>query len=337
MFGDEHFGEPGPAFAQGGGDPREMGWNEQWGPRDWGHRHKHHHRKHGWGRGFGPGFGPGRFGPWQFDPEFGPGEFGGFGYGYGPGFGPGPLFGKALWHMARRFGFGPGGFGPGGPGGPGGFGGPGGLGFGPRMFGRGNLKYVLLDLLQEQPKHGYELIKVIEERTGGFYSPSAGAIYPTLQLLEDRGWVTTQEAEGKKVYAITDAGRQALKEHQQQPESFGGPRGGWGWGEHGHERGHERGHGRERGGPFGRWQMPPELDALRRESFEVARLMRNAVFASNGDPQRLAQLRAIVERAHGELNEYLAQSQSAASGAAGQAGTPGEGPTSTGSNPVENA
>ena len=310
MFGDEHFGEPGPAFAHGGGDPREMGWGGPWGPREWGHRHRHHH-KHGWGPGFGPGFGPGGFG---------------FGYGYGPGYGPGPLFGKALWHMARRFGFGPGGFGPGGPGGPGGFGGP----FGPRMFGRGNLKYVLLDLLQERPKHGYEMIKEMEERTYGFYSPSAGAIYPTLQLLEDRGWVTTQEAEGKKVYAITDAGRQALKEHQEQPEPFGGPRAGWGWGERGHEH---HGHGRGHGGPFGRWQMSPELDALRHESFEVARLMRNAVFASNGDPARLARLRAIVERAHGELNEYMAQSQSPASGGAGQAG---EGPTPTGYNPVEN-
>lgn len=320
MFGDEHFGEPGPAFAHGGGDPREMGWNEQWGPRDWGHRHKHHHR-HGWGRGFGPGWGP-----WRYGPGFGPGGFGGFGY--GPGYGPGPFFGKALWHMARRFGFGPGGFGPGGfgPGGPGGFGGP---GFGPRMFGRGNLKYVLLDLLQERPKHGYEMIKEMEERTSGFYSPSAGAIYPTLQLMEDRGWVTTQEAEGKKVYAITDAGRQALKEHQQQAESFGGPRGGWGWGEHGREHGHGRGRG-----PFGRWQMSPELDALRHESFEVARLMRNAVFASNGDPARLAQLRAIVERAHGELNEYMAQTQP---GATGQPGTPSGGPTPMGNPPVENA
>lgn len=177
------------------------------------------------------------------------------------------------------------------------------------------------------------MIKEMEERTNGFYSPSAGAIYPTLQLLEDRGWVTTQEAEGKKVYALTDAGRQALQEHQQQGESFGGPRGGWGWGERGHEHGHE--HGRGHGGPFGRWQMSPELDALRRESGEVARLMRNAVFASNGEPERLARLRAIVERARGELNEYLAQSQSAASGAAGQAGTPGEGPTPTGNNPVE--
>lgn len=177
------------------------------------------------------------------------------------------------------------------------------------------------------------MIKEMEQRTSGFYSPSAGAIYPTLQLMEDRGWVTTQEAEGKKVYAITDAGRQALKEHQQQGEAFGGPRGGWGWGEHGHEH---HGHGRGYGGPFGRWQMSPELDALRHESFDVARLLRNAVFASNGDPERLARLRAIVERTHGELNEYLRQSQYGASGAAGATGQTGEGFTPTGNNPVEN-
>ena len=198
------------------------------------------------------------------------------------------------------------------------------------------------------------MIKELEERTSGFYSPSAGAIYPTLQLMEDRGWVTTQEADGKKVYAITDAGRQALNEHQQQAESFGGPRGGWGgWSEggreHGHEHGHEhehehgREHGRERGrwrgGPFGRWQQAsPQLDALRRESFEVARQMRDAVFASTGDPEQLARLQAIVERTRGELSEYLAQSRSSAAGATGsseQAGTSGEGSATTGNGRVE--
>ena len=67
------------------------------------------------------------------------------------------------------------------------------------MFGRGDLKYALLDLLQERPKHGYEMIKELESRAGGFYTPSAGAVYPTLQLLEDRGWVTAETTEGKKV------------------------------------------------------------------------------------------------------------------------------------------
>src|SRR5215475_2225608 len=92
-----------------------------------------------------------------------------FGSGFGRGFDP--AFGRKAWHMSRRFGFGPGG--------------PRAPFLRARMFGCGDLKYALLDLLQERPKHGYELIKELEEKSGGFYSPSAGAIYPTLQLLAD--------------------------------------------------------------------------------------------------------------------------------------------------------
>jgi DNA-binding PadR family transcriptional regulator len=88
--------------------------------------------------------------------------------------------------------------------------------FGPphggRRFGRGDLKYVILDLLKEQPRHGYDVIRALEERFQGFYSPSPGSVYPTLQLLEDRGFVTSSEAEGKRVYTITDDGRSFLEE-----------------------------------------------------------------------------------------------------------------------------
>jgi len=88
--------------------------------------------------------------------------------------------------------------------------------FGPphggRRFGRGDLKYVILDLLKEQPRHGYDVIRALEERFQGFYSPSPGSVYPTLQLLEDRGLVTSSEAEGKRVYTITDDGRSFLQE-----------------------------------------------------------------------------------------------------------------------------
>ena len=114
------------------------------------------------------------------------------------------------------------------------------------MFGRGDLKYALLGLLQEHPKHGYEMIKDLEDRSGGFYSPSAGAIYPTLQLLEDRSWVSVEVVEGKKVYTITDAGREALSEYQERSSGFPfggsgfGPFGGPGFGPHGHHGRPER-------------------------------------------------------------------------------------------------
>ena len=81
-----------------------------------------------------------------------------------------------------------------------------------RVFDKGDLKYVVLGLLKEKPRHGYDIIRALEERFQGFYTPSAGSVYPTLQLLEDMGYVTSREAEGKKVYTITDAGRKFLEE-----------------------------------------------------------------------------------------------------------------------------
>jgi len=86
---------------------------------------------------------------------------------------------------------------------------------GGRMFEQGDLRYVVLRLLEEKPRHGYEIIKALEERFGGAYAPSPGAVYPTLQLLEDLGYARVVPAEeGKKVYEITDAGRAHLAENQ---------------------------------------------------------------------------------------------------------------------------
>lgn len=86
--------------------------------------------------------------------------------------------------------------------------GRGGLG---RFFAHGDLRLVILHLIAEKPRHGYELIKAIEERVGGAYSPSPGVIYPTLTLLEELGYVTTSaEAGGKKQHAITTEGQSFL-------------------------------------------------------------------------------------------------------------------------------
>lgn len=105
---------------------------------------------------------------------------------------------------------------PGGPwgGGPGGQWGGGGPGRG-RMFGHGDLKFVILNLLAEKPRHGYEIIKELEERFGGTYSPSPGTVYPTLSLLEDLGYARAQTEEGnRKVFEITDEGRKYLEENR---------------------------------------------------------------------------------------------------------------------------
>jgi DNA-binding PadR family transcriptional regulator len=83
-----------------------------------------------------------------------------------------------------------------------------------QWFGAGEMKFVILRLLREKPRHGYEIIKALEEKTGGCYSPSAGTVYPTLQLLEDQGYVRIVEAEGKKVYHITPEGEQFLDQNK---------------------------------------------------------------------------------------------------------------------------
>jgi DNA-binding PadR family transcriptional regulator len=89
----------------------------------------------------------------------------------------------------------------------------GGPGFKWKFFDRGDLKFVILRLLQSKPMHGYEVMRALEEESGGCYRASAGSVYPTLQMLEDQGFVTSAEVGGKKVYSITDAGRAHLKDN----------------------------------------------------------------------------------------------------------------------------
>ncbi|AOL24280.1 DNA-binding transcriptional regulator, PadR family [Erythrobacter litoralis] len=90
-----------------------------------------------------------------------------------------------------------------------------------RMFGSGELRLALLALIAEQPRHGYELIKAIEEMTGGTYAPSPGAVYPTLQLLADEGKIAEAQAEGaKKPFEATEEGRAELDERKGEVDAL---------------------------------------------------------------------------------------------------------------------
>jgi DNA-binding PadR family transcriptional regulator len=83
-----------------------------------------------------------------------------------------------------------------------------------RLFDYGELRLVILALIAEKPRHGYEIIKAIEERLGGSYSPSPGVVYPTLTLLEELGHVAVSPAEaGRKLHSITEAGQTFLAEN----------------------------------------------------------------------------------------------------------------------------
>ena len=111
------------------------------------------------------------------------------------GFGPGFPFGAKWWAGAWQ-----------------------GRGLGPRrrsqMFESGEVKFVILRLLKEKPRHGYEVIKALEEKMGGYYTPSAGTVYPTLQLLEDEGYIRAEDSDGKKVYHVTPEGERYLEQHR---------------------------------------------------------------------------------------------------------------------------
>ncbi len=116
------------------------------------------------------------------------------------------------WQFAGRAGMG-GGWGRRGPGGPRGFGG-GAFRVG-KMLADGDLRVIVLALLADGPRHGYDIIKALEEKSSGIYSPSPGVVYPTLTYLEEVGYVSATTEGNKKVYAITDTGRAHLAENRE--------------------------------------------------------------------------------------------------------------------------
>jgi DNA-binding PadR family transcriptional regulator len=122
--------------------------------------------------------------------------------GRGRGFGPrgGPGFG------------GPGGFGPGFPPGP-----PPGFGRrGGRRTNRGDVRTAVLAVVADNPRHGYEIIQEITERSGGQWKPSPGSVYPTLSQLEDEGLVRVEQSEGRRVVHLTEEGTRYVSEHRSE-------------------------------------------------------------------------------------------------------------------------
>lgn len=90
-----------------------------------------------------------------------------------------------------------------------------------RMFESGELRLVLLKLIAEEPRHGYDLIRAIEEMTGGEYAPSPGVVYPTLTLLQDMGFIEeAKDKSARKPFQITDAGREHLEEKMDEADDL---------------------------------------------------------------------------------------------------------------------
>ncbi len=148
---------------------------------------------------------------------------------------------------------------------------------------RGDIKFILLELLAERPRHGYDLIKELELRHGGFRRPSPGSVYPTLQMLEDGGYLTSASEGGKRVYTITDEGRQLLTERTQNTAS-GSP-----W---------------EAFSPFGLGKSD-DLIALRAVAGELASAVMQV--ARTGDSERINRVKTLLEQVRREIYTILAE------------------------------
>ena len=163
--------------------------------------------------------------------------------------------------------------------GRGGWGGPRGSGGG-RVFGQGDLKYVVLRLLEEKPRHGYEIIKELEDRFAGTYSPSPGTVYPTLTMLEDLGYArATPEEGGRKIYEITDEGRKYLAENKDTVEDIF-----------------------ERVAQFSSGFFGGPMNEVHGAFKEVARAAYSRAMRATSDAERLRQIREILDRAAKEID-----------------------------------
>ena len=150
--------------------------------------------------------------------------------------------------------------------------------FGGRLFDNGELRLVILSFIAEKPSHGYEIIKGIEEKMGGAYVPSAGVVYPTLSLLEDEGFATVSSEGGKKLYAITDAGRAEFEANKARIDEL-------------------LGRIRQVGQAFGSGRTPQVMRAI--HNFKLALKMRFA--QGNLTNEQISRIAEIIDKAAKEV------------------------------------
>lgn len=145
-----------------------------------------------------------------------------------------------------------------------------------RPFKRGDFKYIILHFLKEKPSHGYEIMMALQERFHRFYVPSPGSIYPTLQMLDDMDYISSTEREGKRVYTITEKGREFLDEQKDFMERMEGR--------------------------IKDWCNPENIDDIsktRREFEKLARLLKENLRIA--DAEKLGKIRQILSRACEEI------------------------------------
>ena len=177
--------------------------------------------------------------------------------GHGWGFDPTQFMGRGPW--GRR--------------GPGGrpewwdmFGGP------PPRAERGAVRYLVLDAVEKQPRHGYEIMQAIEERSGQTYRPSPGVIYPTLQMLEELRHVRGTDDDGRRIYTITPDGQKDLQEHRAEVDDF-----------------------YERSGASGWAESAEDLSELMHRAAQLFRVLRRAARRGRLTPSNMRKLRAMLD------------------------------------------
>jgi len=145
-----------------------------------------------------------------------------------------------------------------------------------RFFGAGEVRVAILSMLAEKPRHGYDLMKALETRSGGSYRVSAGTIYPTLAQLEDEGLIVSETKDGKRVYQLTDSGKEEMMRESGKAEDIWRRTTDW--------------------GQWGQWINASALGPLLRAAMEA---MRHA----SRDPEMKQRVEEILDRARRELED----------------------------------
>ena len=147
-----------------------------------------------------------------------------------------------------------------------------------KIFERGDLKFVILRLISKRPMHGYEVMKALEEESKGYYRPSPGSVYPTLQMLDDEGYLTVEEKDGKKIYTITDEGMAYLGDNEDIVDDVF-----------------------DRVENFTDRFFGGDMRALSRSFSKLAQLTFDQAFQWGAEPEDLARMNEILERAVSDM------------------------------------
>jgi DNA-binding PadR family transcriptional regulator len=145
-----------------------------------------------------------------------------------------------------------------------------------RFFGSGEVRIAILSLVAERPRHGYDLMKELETRSGGSYRVSAGTMYPALAQLEDEGMIVSETKDGKRVYQLTDLGRQELERERGRADDIWRRTSDW--------------------GEWGHWIGGSQLGPLLKTTIRAMKY-------ASGDPEMKKRVDEILERARRELED----------------------------------